>query len=250
MKTWTKILLAVAVVLLLAVAAFVIWAMTPLGPMPEALAALESDASVQVTTDPWYTFMPTGERNDVGLIIYPGGRVDPRSYAPTARAIAEQGYPVVIVPMPLNLAVFGIDKAADVIAAMPEVERWAIAGHSLGGSMAANFIRNNPEAVEGLALWASYPAGSDDLSGFTGLAATSIYGTADGVASPEEVLAGAALLPPDTVWVPIEGGNHAQFGWYGPQSDADVATISREEQQAQIVAATVETLERVGGSAQ
>lgn len=250
MKTWTKILLAVAVVLLLAVAAFVIWAMTPLGPMPEALAALESDASVQVTTDPWYTFMPTGERNDVGLIIYPGGRVDPRSYAPTARAIAEQGYPVVIVPMPLNLAVFGIDKAADVIAAMPEVERWAIAGHSLGGSMAANFIRNNPEAVEGLVLWASYPAGSDDLSGFTDLAATSIYGTADGVASPEEVLAGAALLPPDTVWVPIEGGNHAQFGWYGPQSDADVATISREEQQAQIVAATVETLERVGGSAQ
>ncbi len=250
MKTWTKILLAILVVALLAVVAFVVWAMTPLGPMPEALAALESDAVVQVTTDPWYTFMPTGERNDVGLIIYPGGRVDPRSYAPTARAIAEQGYPVVIVPMPLNLAVFGIDKAADVIAAMPEVERWAIAGHSLGGSMAANFIRNNPEAADGLALWASYPAGSDDLSGFTDLAATSIYGTADGVASPEEVLAGAALLPPDTVWVPIEGGNHAQFGWYGPQSDADVATISREEQQAQVVAATVETLERVGGMAQ
>jgi hypothetical protein len=250
MKTWTKILLAILVVALLAVAAFVVWAMTPLGPMPEALAALESDAAVQVTTDPWYTFMPTGERNDVGLIIYPGGRVDPRSYAPTARAIAEQGYPVVIVPMPLNLAVFGIGKAADVIAAMPEVERWAIAGHSLGGSMAANFIRNNPEAADGLVLWASYPAGSDDLSGFTDLAATSIYGTADGVASPEEVLAGAALLPPATVWVPIEGGNHAQFGWYGPQSDADVATISREEQQAQIVAATVETLERVGGKAQ
>jgi hypothetical protein len=250
MKTWTKILLAVAVVLLLAVAAFVVWAMTPLGPMPEALAALESDAAVQVTTDPWYTFVPTGERSSTGLIIYPGGRVDPRSYAPTARAIAEQGYPVVIVPMPLNLAVFGPGKAADVIAAMPEVERWAIAGHSLGGSMAANFIRNNPDAVEGLVLWASYPAGSDDLSGFTGLAATSIYGTADGVASPEEVLAGAALLPPDTVWVPIEGGNHAQFGWYGPQSDQDIATISREEQQAQIITATVETLERVAAAAQ
>jgi hypothetical protein len=250
MKTWTKILLAVVIVLLLAVAAFVIWAMTPLGPMPEALAALESDAAVQVTTEPWYTFQPTAAANSTGLIIYPGGRVDPRSYAPTARAFAEQGYPVVIVPMPLNLAVFGAGKAADVIAAMPEVEQWAIAGHSLGGSMAANFIRNNPEAIDGLALWASYPAGSDDLSGFTGLAATSIYGTADGVASTEDVLAGAALLPADTVWVPIEGGNHAQFGWYGPQSDQDIATISREEQQAQIIAATVETLERIGAAAQ
>jgi hypothetical protein len=250
MKTWKKVLLAVAVVLLLAVAAFVIWAMTPLGPMPEALAALESDSLVEVTTEPWYTFQPTGESRSTGLIFYPGGRIDPRSYAPPARAMAEQGYPVVIVPMPLNLAVFGAGKAADVIAAMPEVERWAIAGHSLGGAMGANFIRRNPEAVDGLVLWASYPAGSDDLSGRSDLAATSIYGTADGVADMADVLGGQPLLPAATVWVPIEGGNHAQFGWYGPQSDADVATISREEQQAQIVAATVETLERVGGAAQ
>lgn len=247
MKTWQKVLLAVVVVLLLAVAGFLVWAYTPLGPMPEALTALESGATVDVTTTPWYTFQPTGESRSTGLIIYPGGRVDPRSYAPTARAIAEQGYPVVLVPMPLNLAVFGIDRAAGVMSAMPEVEQWAIAGHSLGGSMAANFIRNNPDAMDGLALWASYPAGGDDLSGRLDLAATSIYGTADGVASMEDVLGGAPLLPPDTVWVPIEGGNHAQFGWYGPQSDADVATISREEQQAQIIAATLALLERVSG---
>ncbi len=249
MNTWKKILLAFVVVVLLATAAFVIWASTPLGPMPEALAALESDAAVQVATEPWYTFQPTAESSSTGLIIYPGGRVDPRSYAPTAHAIAEQGYPVVIVPMPLNLAVFGAGKAADVIAAFPMVERWAIAGHSLGGSMAANFINNNPEAMDGLALWASYPASGDDLSGRNDLAATSIYGTADGVAAVEDVLAGQPLLPAATVWVPIEGGNHAQFGWYGPQSDADIATITREEQQAQIIAATLALLQQVEGVA-
>jgi hypothetical protein len=247
MNTWKKILLALVVVLLLAVAAFVVWASTPLGPMPEALAALESDAAVQVTTDPWYTFQPTGESRSAGLIFYPGGRVDPRSYAPPARALAEQGYPVVIVPMPLNLAVFGAGKAADVIAAFPEVERWAIAGHSLGGSMAVSFINDNSEAIDGLALWASYPAGGDDLSGRSELAVTSIYGTADGVATVEEVLGGQPLLPAATVWTPIEGGNHAQFGWYGPQSDADIATISREEQQAQIIAATLALLEQIEG---
>ena len=101
----------------------------------------------------------------------------------------------------------------------------------------------------GLALWASYPASSDDLSGRSDLAATSIYGTADGVAAMEDVLGGEPLLPAATVWVPIEGGNHAQFGWYGPQSDADVATISREEQQAQIIAATLALLQQVEGMA-
>jgi hypothetical protein len=29
--------------------------------------------------------------------------------------------------------------------------------------------------------------------------------------------------------VSIEGGNHAQFGWYGPQEGDNPATISREE---------------------
>ena len=37
--------------------------------------------------------------------------------------------------------------------------------------------------------------------------------------------------------VEIEGGNHAQFGNYGPQKGDLPATISTEEQQAQTVAA-------------
>lgn len=247
MSTWKKILLAIVVVLLVAAAGFLVWAYTPLGPMPEALVAMESDAVVQVTTDPWISFQPTGASRSTGLIFYPGGRVDPRSYAPPARALAEQGYPVVIVPMPLNLAVLGSDKAADVIAAMPEVDNWVIAGHSLGGAMAATFTNSAPGAVDGLVFWAAYPAGNDDLSGRTELAVSSIYGTADGVASMEDVLGAEPRLPAATVWVPIEGGNHAQFGWYGPQSDADVATISREEQQAQVIAATLAVLEQIDG---
>lgn len=247
MSTWKKILLALLVVLLLAMAAFIVWASTPLGPMPEALAALESNAAVQVTTEPWYSFLPTGESRSTGLIFYPGGRVDARSYAPPARALAEQGYPVVIVPMPLNLAVLGSGKAADVIAAMPEVERWAIAGHSLGGAMAATFTHGNPGAVDGLVFWAAYPAGSADLSARAELAVSSIYGTADAVINQDAFQGSRMLLPPGTVWTPIEGGNHAQFGWYGQQSDADVATISREDQQAQIIAATLALLEQIEG---
>ena len=43
--------------------------------------------------------------------------------------------------------------------------------------------------------------------------------------------------------VEIEGGNHAQFGNYGPQKGDLPATISAEEQQARTVAAIEEFLE-------
>lgn len=66
--------------------------------MPEALAALESDAQVHVETDPCLMFRPTNQDPTTGLILYPGGRVDPRAYAPAARALAEEGHLVIIAP--------------------------------------------------------------------------------------------------------------------------------------------------------
>jgi hypothetical protein len=107
--------------------------------------------------------------------------------------------------------------------------------------MTARFAHQNPGAVAGLVLWASYPASGDDLSG-NDLAVASVYGTRDGLATEDEIAASRPLLPPDTQWIAIEGGNHGQFGWYGPQSGDNEATISREEQQAQVVATTLELL--------
>lgn len=219
-------------------AAFVIWGSTPARPMPEALRALQSDDQVTVSDSSWIVFYPVNTTPETGFIFYPGGRVDARAYAPAARQIAAQGYLVVIVPMPLNLAVLNPGAADDVIAAYPQMQRWAVGGHSLGGAMAANFAKNNPETVQGLVLWAAYPASSDDLSA-SSLSVLSIYGTLDGLATGEKINASRPLLPEDTIWIPIEGGNHAQFGWYGEQSGDNAAAISRQVQQEQIVQATV-----------
>jgi hypothetical protein len=238
LKRWLGLLL---LLFLLALIGFVVWASTPSSPMPEALAALQSDSQVRVETKPWLIFRPVAEEPIVGLILYPGGRVDPRAYVPAARAIAAEGYLVVIVPMPLNLAFFGPNRAAEVLTAFPEVERWAIGGHSLGGAMAARFAYRQPSAVQGLVLWASYPSASDDLSARE-LAVVSIYGTHDGLATEEEIAASRPLLPAETRWVAIVGGNHAQFGWYGPQRGDSSATISREAQQQEVVAATLTLL--------
>jgi hypothetical protein len=52
-------------------------------------------------------------------------------------------------------------------------------------------------------------------------------------------------LPPHTRWTPIEGGCHAQFGWYGLQKNENVPTISHEAQQEIITTATLDLLAQV-----
>ena len=81
------------------------------------------------------------------------------------------------------------------------------------------------DRVQGMAFWASYPGTGDDLSA-TGLKGLSTYGSNDLVLDRENLNATLALLPPGTTVQVIEGGNHAQFGNYGPQPGDGTATIS------------------------
>ncbi len=241
MRRLKWVLLVILLAAAAAVTGFLVWTGSPLGPMPQALDALQSDPMVQVTTDNWYTFQPTNEIASTGLIFYPGGLVEPRSYAPYARAIAGAGYLVVIVPMPFNLAIFSTSAGDAVIAAHPEITYWAVGGHSLGGSMAARYASAHPDRISGLALWAAYPESGLDLSA-SRLNVVSVYAELDGLATLDTVEVSRGLLPPDAQFVLITGGNHAQFGWYGDQPRDSPATISRESQQEQTVSATVNML--------
>jgi hypothetical protein len=67
------------------------------------------------------------------------------------------------------------------------------------------------------------------------------------LSDPATILASRALLPADTAFLEIAGGNHAQFGDYGPQTGDNPATISANEQWDQIAAATLALLQRVDG---
>lgn len=240
------IIAAIPLAIAVALIVFTVWAYTPPSPMPEALSAMQSDEDVIVTTNPWLTFAPAKSQKSLGFIFYPGGRVDPRSYAIAARALAASGYLTVIVPMPFNLAIFGSGLASDVIAKYPSVTTWVVGGHSLGGAMAARYAYEHPSSVRGLVLWASYPDASNNLSSAS-IKVISIYGTLDGLSTPEKIESSRSLLPPDTVYVPIVGGNHAQFGWYGPQPGDNDAAISRESQQQQVLDATLEFFTRLVG---
>ncbi len=59
-----------------------------------------------------YVFLPDRSKAQrKGFILYPGGLVDPRAYAPLMQAIAAEGYLAIIVSMPLDLAVLGYTRA-------------------------------------------------------------------------------------------------------------------------------------------
>jgi hypothetical protein len=208
---------------------------------------MESNANVTVQDNGnFVVFTPTRNTPITGFIFYPGGHVDYRSYAPIAQKIASHGYMVAIVRMPLSLAVFGINKADKVITAYPDMRYWVIGGHSLGGSMAASYAKKHSVNVQGLALWASYPATSDDLSS-TSLKGLSTYGSNDQVLNRDNFNVTMALLPPGTIMQVIAGGNHAHFGNYGPQPGDGTATISAADQQLQAAYLTVRLLRAVEG---
>lgn len=235
----------IAVAIILAAVGFVAWASNPARPTDRALSALASDATITVESSRWLVFRPTDVEPTVGLIVYPGALIDPRVYAPIAREVASKGYLVAIVPMPLNLAIFAPDSAFDVIAAYPSMAHWAVAGHSLGGAMAARFVHAHDGAAAGLVLWAAYPADTDRIAGQS-VDVTSVYGTNYGLATRAKVDATRPLLPPrTTIWAAVPGGNHAQFGSYGPQSGDNPASIGEADQQFRVAAATVILLSRI-----
>jgi hypothetical protein len=233
----------VAIGLLAALGLFVLgaaWWLQPQPLLPEANASLASTPTVTFEdADGRLEWRPADGDYHTGLVIYPGAKVPPAAYGPTAQAIAADGYLVVITPMPLNLAVLGIDAAEAAIAAHPEVSSWAVGGHSLGGAMAAQYVASHPGSADGLVLWAAYAA--TDLSDRP-IRASTIYGTLDAGAERMTGPEARAALPADASFVPIEGGNHEQMGWYTGQPDDPPATISRSEQQRQLVEATVALL--------
>lgn len=235
--SWKVVAAVFTLALFLVGITFVAWASDKAVATETALTALNSDEQVFVSAENgWVIFHPAGDaRPETGFIFYPGGKVDYRAYSPVLKLIAAQGYFVVVTPAPLNLAFFDVNAAERIEAAHPEIQNWFVGGHSLGGVAASSYAATHPE-IKGVVFWASYPA--DDSLKTNGTKVISIYGTNDGLAGEGKIDESKALLPVDAEFVAIEGGNHAQFGSYGPQAGDNEATISPEEQWTQVAEAT------------
>ena len=164
-----------------------------------------------------------------GLVFYPGGKVEYTAYAPLMKAFAEKGFLCVLLKMPLNLAFLNINAADGVFADHPEIENWYLAGHSLGGAIAALYAEKHADRLNGLILLASYSTVNLNESKLNIL---SVYGSEDGILNKNTYEKYRKNLPKGMTEVIIPGGCHAYFGAYGTQKGDGTPTISREEQIA------------------
>lgn len=212
----------------------------PFSASPGAIDALRGDSAVSVeNASTRITVTPTNGEYTTGLIFQPGARVDPRAYVPILSDLAEQGYLVVIVKQPFDIGFAAVNDPAGVIEDHPEIDQWAVGGHSLGGVAASTSAEDRDSGIAGLLLWASYPLGS---LADTDVVVTSVSATEDGLATPSDIEASRVDLPADTTYVPVEGAVHAFFGDYGEQPGDGMPTVTRAQAQQQIVDASVELL--------
>lgn len=235
-----RIWLILLLVLALSAAAFAVYTGQYYRADARALAALQSDETVSVVPieDGW---LFDGPSETDALIFYPGGKVEETAYAPLLHRLAADGMDVFLVKMPFRLAVFGVNKARDVMQ-HGTYAHWYIGGHSLGGAMAASYAAAHADELSGVVLLAAYPTKPLDES----LRVISIYGTEDGVLNRAKLAEGEQYLPQTHESCVIEGGNHAQFGNYGVQSGDGEAAISSEEQQRVSEAAILQSLPLMG----
>lgn len=218
---------AAALLALALIAACAVYLNTYYVASPEALRAVSAPAEgVTVEADGnRIAFIPDAPR--AGLVFYPGGKVQCEAYAPLMERCAQEGILCVLLRMPFNLAVFAPDAAGGVAAGYPQVGRWFIGGHSLGGVMASRYAAAHADEWAGVALLASYS--TENLRG-SGLAALTLTGSEDGVLNRKAYEKARANLPADAWERVLPGGNHAQFGSYGLQRGDGVAAIAPEAQ--------------------
>lgn len=187
-----------------------------------ALEVMARDNGITVQDD--LTILSPTYPTDTAIIFYPGAKVEAEAYLPLLDQIRQTGVACILVHMPFHMAIFDANAAEEVIAQFPEFQHWYIAGHSMGGAMASKFAADHPDQVDGLILMGAYIYGD-----YPDEKTLTIYGSLN--QSVEDHIDYTENI------VEIEGGNHAQFGNYGPQKGDPTAEISAQEQQAQTVAA-------------
>ena len=191
---------------------------------PGPVAEVRSDPGLRAVDEgAGIVLSPTSGATGEGLVFIPGAKVDPWAYAAVLQeAVVDDGLTVVITRPWLNLAFFDPRPLATFTDLAPDVEAWAVGGHSLGGVRACQLATD----ADALVLFASYCA--TDLSA-SDLPVLSLSGSEDLLSTPQKIQDASPLLPADAIFVEIPGASHASFGAYGPQAGDGTASASRSD---------------------
>ena len=226
-----KIALIVVLAVVVILAAVVVWYFTS---VHEAEAEVldyfdKTEDGISVTYIDEGVFVDSTE-SDKAVIFYPGCKVEYTAYVPFCYELAKQGFDVFIVKVKLNFALF--DKAAgQKILDKYDYDTWILMGHSMGGIAISGFAEDVKDKIDGLVLLGAH--GTCDLTD-TDIKVLVLYGSEDGVVQRDKVEAGRSTLAASGNYyeLEIDGGNHANWGFYGTQAMDGEATISRDAQMA------------------
>ena len=214
------ILLAVIAVIIILIGAFYIYTLDYYRATDDVHQLINSQKQRIEVNDKIIVVKPQATNDkEIGLIFYPGGKVEAIAYLPLLYQLSQKGITCFLTEMPFNLAVFKVDAAERVFEENPDINTWFIAGHSLGGAMASNYMKRNYNKVAGMILLGAYPINDANVP------TLAIYGSQD-------IMLDLTKLEGTENKLEISGGNHAYFGNYGEQEGDGQASISREEQQA------------------
>ena len=178
-------------------------------------------------------FSTTSDKK-IEVFFLQGALVDPQAYEPLGYHLAQLGYNFNIVKMPWRMADRGYEKIASMDSYKNDDCKIVIMGHSKGGKMAAQFVKefsNQPDAL--ILLGTTHPR-DIDLS-TSQIPILKISGSKDKVAPVSTSAANASKLPSNAQFEIIKGGNHSQFGYYGDPFGDGEATITHEDQLQEMV---------------
>lgn len=225
MKIIKATLISILCILLLSVASLVIYAQNYYQSSPDVKNYLDDNTKVSIVYENNAYYFDNKDINEtVGIIFYPGGKVEFTAYAPLLHTLAEKGVLTVLVKMPLNLAVLKPNAANSIIDEHPEITSWYIAGHSLGGNIAAYYAGKNPDKLDGLIMLAGYSTNTVTIP------TLSVYGSNDGIMNRTRYKKALINLEGGVTEVVIPGANHCYFGDYGMQKNDYPAFITNREQ--------------------
>ncbi|HFK1684561.1 alpha/beta hydrolase [Bacillus sp. SRB1LM] len=226
MKKWIKITLySLLGILLIGSISFFVWSQFSYKPTKEALSLVDDKKGED--------HIVFGEKDaKIGVIFYQGAKVEAEAYSYLGEALAKDGHFVVMPKLPLNLAILGINAVDSVMEQYPEVQKWYVAGHSMGGAMISKYAFQNEDKVDGIIFLGSYPAGDFSTKSMPML---SIYGEVDALATVEKIENNKKFMSKNTTMHMIKGGNHAHFGMYGEQKGDNASLITPKAQRDETV---------------
>jgi hypothetical protein len=216
---WVRI---VGVLALISGIVFMAWSLIPLNPDQSSLDLVLNDSQLEVIDKPDYIVLSAKKSvAKIGLIFYPGAKVDSRAYLYKFAALAKQENVIIYITKPwLKYAFTDINGAKKVIDENKNIQTWILGGHSLGGAMACEYTKNHAD-IKYLILIGSFC--SADISG-TDKSVLSINGSEDGLIDSKKLDQYKKNVPKSARFEVVEGMNHAQAGNYGEQLGDKLAT--------------------------